>query len=256
MAKPPAFQWYARDWLSDPACRMLDPYTRAAYGDLLSVQWLEGAIPSDLSVLDRLLTGYGYDPDLVDHDSLLDLFPNGKNRRMERERKAQQDRKKKAVEYGKEGARKRWQKPDIDRVPIDTPLGFDSTASATASATATNDVLSERAAPDVENSEYDTIYTRLGPHARKLNPDRDEQNKWIAWAKLQKTDLDTLESWLGGLVLLRDKRCLEWIAPDEPVTCKVYEKFPVLRSQAEGAWAKYGPGSVGEHRLDIPRLQA
>jgi len=102
----------------------------------------------------------------------------------------------------------------------------------------------------------DNLFQRLGPHVRNLHTERPEQNKWMHWAKLQKQPLDTLESWLGGLVLLRDRQCLEWIKPGEDITCKVYERFPQMRSQAETAWARYGPGSVQSQPSGISRVSA
>ena len=53
--KPPAFQWYATDWLSDGKIALWTLAAKGAFVDLLCVQWKEGSIPEDPVQLAKLL---------------------------------------------------------------------------------------------------------------------------------------------------------------------------------------------------------
>ncbi len=265
MTAPPWGKFNYEAWFNSPDVQMMHWKERMVYGDLLKFHWVRGHIPSDVSQAARMVGVLG-DVELAE---FADLFAavvhkfktvdNDPTRLIS----TRQDKERRKAISAWEQKRRAGKASGKSRSDNDNATDVPTVVQASVPTIAPTDidvdldvevkeyVLSERAAPDVDN-----LFQRLGPHARKLNPKRDEQNRWIAWAKLQDVSLDTLESWMGGLALLRDKRGLEWIDPDEPVTCKVYEKFPILRSQAEGAWAKWGPGSVGEHRHDMQRLQA
>jgi uncharacterized protein YdaU (DUF1376 family) len=56
MTSPPAFQWYAKDWLSECITLGLSQEEKAAYADMMSVCWLEGTIPVDPARLARVLS--------------------------------------------------------------------------------------------------------------------------------------------------------------------------------------------------------
>jgi len=54
MGKAPAFQFYVKDWLSDPQLRMAHPITRAIWIDMLCYMWLaeiRGELYSDIPQL-------------------------------------------------------------------------------------------------------------------------------------------------------------------------------------------------------------
>lgn len=55
MPKPPAFQFYTRDWLSSSAVRTMGLAARGAYIDLLAIQWQDGFIPDDDQEIARML---------------------------------------------------------------------------------------------------------------------------------------------------------------------------------------------------------
>lgn len=54
MAKPPAFQFYARDWLAEDSSG-LTYEEKGVHVDLLCFAWLEGGIPADPDRIARLL---------------------------------------------------------------------------------------------------------------------------------------------------------------------------------------------------------
>ena len=53
-AASPAFQFYPRDWLSDPNVRLMTPTARGAYIELICYCWTEGRLPADDEALRRL----------------------------------------------------------------------------------------------------------------------------------------------------------------------------------------------------------
>lgn len=53
--KPPAFQFYPKDWLTSESTRMMNLDTRGIYIDMLSHCWLKGSIPIDYDDLTKLL---------------------------------------------------------------------------------------------------------------------------------------------------------------------------------------------------------
>ncbi len=53
--KAPAFQFYPKEFLSSSKVIAMTPAERGAYITLLSMQWLDGSLPTDLSVLARLV---------------------------------------------------------------------------------------------------------------------------------------------------------------------------------------------------------
>ena len=54
MNRPPAFQFYAADFLVDAVVKLMTLEERGAYVTLLAHAWIEGAVPSDLPKLARL----------------------------------------------------------------------------------------------------------------------------------------------------------------------------------------------------------
>lgn len=53
--RPPAFQFYPKDFLSDENVRVMSLQERGAYITLLSVCWIEGSLPSSQEKLSRLV---------------------------------------------------------------------------------------------------------------------------------------------------------------------------------------------------------
>lgn len=106
--KPPAFQFYPKDWLADTAWMTLEE--QGAYMRLLSYQWVEGPLPNDdVDLARRLgLTSRQF-PALWKR--LGHLFPtvDGRlcNQRMEAERQKQADYRTKQSERSRKSAEER-----------------------------------------------------------------------------------------------------------------------------------------------------
>ncbi|MBW2066995.1 MAG: hypothetical protein JRJ03_18965, partial [Deltaproteobacteria bacterium] len=67
MGKPPAFQFYVRDWLSDPQLRLASPSTRGIWIDLLCFMWEapeRGVIEASYEQLGRMVGANNGDLDL------------------------------------------------------------------------------------------------------------------------------------------------------------------------------------------------
>src|SRR6478609_723176 len=91
MIKPPAFQFYADDFLAGVA-----DMTQAEVGSyilLLCNQWSRGEIPTDKARMALIAKG-----DVTDH--VLAKFPDGKNKRMELERAKQDEWREKQRQNG------------------------------------------------------------------------------------------------------------------------------------------------------------
>lgn len=125
--KPPAFQFYADDFLAGVA-----DMTQAevgAYILLLCHQWNGGAIPTDPARAELIAKG-----EVSPH--VLSKFPNGKNPRLERVRKDQKEHRKAKASAGKAGADKRWHTHASAIVlPLANGMAKDSSPSPTPSPT-------------------------------------------------------------------------------------------------------------------------
>lgn len=131
--KPPAFQWYAKDWLTDDKRAELPPEGRGAYADLLSYEWINGAIPSDPETIGGIVN---LPADRVTHfleGALGRAFPlvNGKrqNPKLEAYREELKTRRKLKSNAGKAGAQARWsQRVGGTRtvLPLAEPIANDS----------------------------------------------------------------------------------------------------------------------------------
>jgi uncharacterized protein YdaU (DUF1376 family) len=124
--KSPAFQFYPKDFLSSTKVARMSLTERGIYITLLSVQWMEGALPSDLSEIADIVG--------ITTAQLTRIWPkylgrcfvekNGHliNERLERERKVQSDFRKKQ----KANADKRWDKSGNATALPEVGLSHDS----------------------------------------------------------------------------------------------------------------------------------
>ncbi len=114
MSKPPAFQFYADDFLGGVA-----DMTQAevgAYILLLCRQWSSGEIPTDPARASLIAKG-----EVTPH--VLAKFPGGKNARLEAVRAEQAAYRAKQASAGAQGAQKRWGRhSDPNGVAIATPM--------------------------------------------------------------------------------------------------------------------------------------
>jgi uncharacterized protein YdaU (DUF1376 family) len=110
VAKPPAFQFYAREWLAEDTLG-LTLEEKGAHIDLLALAWLDGGIPTDAGRLARILR--------VSPRQFAKLWPavaerwhpEGDrlvNRKMEEYRGELASFKAERSEAGRRGAEKRW----------------------------------------------------------------------------------------------------------------------------------------------------
>ena len=142
--KPPAFQWYPKDFLSDEKVIFMSMAQRGVYITLLSMCWIEKSLPNDLGVIALKLGAELADVEEV-CKKCFDVKGNRLiNRRLERERRSQKANKRTRSRAGIKGAKVRWQThgkrmanaSDENGNAIDLPLAKNSSSSATASATA------------------------------------------------------------------------------------------------------------------------
>lgn len=224
-SNPPAFQFYARDWLSGKRCRMLRPVERAAYMDLLAVAWLDGRIPVDEEDLGDLLRGLGNNPADLRLGKLLELFPDGKNDRQEKERAKQAAYRKKKAEAGRKGglAKAKRERSSAKAQPEHSHsntkaegLAKPSLASASASSNGSS-VVSQPAEADVDNSLENGLRwnDRLAPLAREAGG----ESRVADWLRTAKPKPDYYEEVLIGLVSMRERGAIDFLVkPGEPMS--------------------------------------
>jgi uncharacterized protein YdaU (DUF1376 family) len=140
MAKPPAFQFYPRDFVSDINVATMTLEERGMYITLLSYCWMENGIEYDPERLARLC--------LVSEEGFTRLWERSvrkcfrlrdgrwHNPRLSAERDKQIAYLEKQKVAGRNGSRTRWQNDneELNSKPMILPMGFDSSASASASA--------------------------------------------------------------------------------------------------------------------------
>ena len=120
--KPPAFQFYPKDWLSDADVICMTFAQKGAYITLICYCWLEGQLPNNDDYIRKLLGNVPKWKSLwngikhkfeVEGDFLVQP-------RLERERIKQFHYRKKKSEAGKKGMAKRWGKDSkVDNTVID-----------------------------------------------------------------------------------------------------------------------------------------
>ena len=164
--KSPAFQFYARDFLTDINVQLMSMEERGIYITLLAFAWLENGVPNDITVLSRLC---GNPKDFEQSiQNVIKCFyeQDGRlyNRRMESIRLEQKEKRAKASEAGKKGAQVRWQS---DGKAMATPLQSHSTATATATTTATAKIPYDKVV-----AEYNGILGDSLHRVQKLNSAR------------------------------------------------------------------------------------
>ena len=168
--KSPAFQFYARDFLADINVQLMNMEQRGMYITLLSYAWLEVGIPNNMRKLNLLCNNPNNFDELI--GDVLACFEeiDGRlyNGRMESVRTEQIERKEKASEAGKVGAKKRWQSHSN---PIATALRPHSTATSSASAPAPATTKKYVPYEDIVGN-YNRILGDILPQAKAINAKR------------------------------------------------------------------------------------
>lgn len=156
--KSPAFQFYPRDWLSDPNITELSYEQEGWYIHLICYCWLEGDIPEDPASVLRILGIRSHDIDELEecellarlnkrNDDIAELLSicftasSKKGRlvhpRIEKERKAQEARRRERSESGKRGgkasAKKRLENPSSAWKKVQANLTTASSSSSSSS---------------------------------------------------------------------------------------------------------------------------
>jgi uncharacterized protein YdaU (DUF1376 family) len=107
--KAPAFQFYPKDYLSDPRVRAMSFEQRGLYWEAISICWLEGTLPSDTAELAAILgCPLKKFESLWPRIALCFQEHGGRllHKRLDKERKAQAESRDRRTE----AARKRWDK--------------------------------------------------------------------------------------------------------------------------------------------------
>jgi uncharacterized protein YdaU (DUF1376 family) len=123
----PAFQFYPRDWLSDPIQAAMSPAAAGAYIRLVCYCWIDHTLPADGAVLARLAGMTLREWDRVSSQVMSAFITDGetyRHRRLDRIRGEHEVRARERAESGKRGAQARWS----DGKPMAQPFPHDGSA--------------------------------------------------------------------------------------------------------------------------------
>ena len=145
MSKPPAFQFFPRDWLSSVPVRMMTWEERGVFMDLLCYSWLHGGLPPDFGETCRLLSMDSRTWRRVS-PKIMQQFQIEKNGLLVNERLEEiRDKQRGVSDVKASAARTRWKKPppkgDAYASPVQMHMHSENDAlrTATASTTAIGD---------------------------------------------------------------------------------------------------------------------
>jgi len=105
--KPLAFQFYAKDWLTDIDVRALSYEEKGIYFELLCMSWIQ-PLPDDISKLAKILNIAEQSLSDILHFFFIEKDGYFFNEKLEKNRKEKTEYYKKMSEAGKKGNDKRW----------------------------------------------------------------------------------------------------------------------------------------------------
>lgn len=198
MTKPPAFQFYAKDFYASVVSLSLA--AKGAYICALTWSWDNGPLPTEPSALARVLTATPGEfkrvwPEIESRFTLTDA--GYINRRLEREREKQDAFRNRKSEGGKKGAEQRWHKDgSVNESAIGSPIGsampdamangWPPSPSPTADQNPPAKIAGESATADALSAAWNEGTTRPLPKCRELSPARRKK----ALARLRERSLD------------------------------------------------------------------
>lgn len=133
MNKPPAFQFYADDFLAG-TMNMSDAEV-GLYIRLLCVQWTNGSIPNDDEEIRAYSKRGSVEPSLNRVKSKFEAGPDGmlRNQRMEAERMKQMAYRDRQSQFGRRSAEARFNRPSTNPQPTHQPKANSSSSSSSSS---------------------------------------------------------------------------------------------------------------------------
>ena len=141
VSKPPAFQWYPKDYLSDVHTVLMTLQQEGAYMRLINYCWLEGSLPNDMEALGRMCKGLSAQEMSEVWKAIEPCFKKRGNRwvhpRLLLERKKQMEYSAAKSRAGRKGAEARYGKQknsSANGLPVAKINSSSSTSSATSSA--------------------------------------------------------------------------------------------------------------------------
>lgn len=206
MNKPPAFQWYVKEWLASPTRLMMTRAARSVYFDLLCFCWdNECLLPSDTSTLAKLCGCTMQEWSEVDSSVMAQFFEvkpgfitHRKLLKQWKERKSFRSKlSETASERGKKGAEARW---GIAKEPQESHRKIAS-ASASSSASA-----SKRLKPTPSGNGVEISQHERQPHTPRLGLQTSVRK--LAKTKTltpQQEDYAQVSRLITGAMVIREK---------------------------------------------------
>lgn len=192
--KPPAFQFYAADYLADEHVQLMTLEEEGVYIRLLAYCWREGSIPADPKALSRLCKGASHEAVLVVSDRF-ETIPNDGSRlthpRLNAEREKQEEWSRKNSINGKNsGKARRRNKLHAERSFNDRMNESRTKTNTSSSSSSSNNknlspnglvaadaATPEPACPEVRPEEYANAYNRERGPLPKVSEFTDSRRK-------------------------------------------------------------------------------
>lgn len=236
--KPPAFPWYARDWLACARVARMTLEEKGAYATLLSYAWMEGGVPDDPRALAGMLGCTTAKARKLMAGVLGECWHTGAenpqklfNPRQEKERKKQRAYKAQKSNSGRKGAEARWhthKKEDGKRIAND--------GSATASASA----FAEETPPTPPGeSVHQVKISRMGRFLKHLPSSHRADDALISSLEEWITYRAQLHKPLTPLTITRQAKKLGEVMP--------HEAIEALERSIENGWTKIVFTENGSH---------
>ena len=184
MNKPPAFQFYPKDFLTDDKVALMNLEQVGAYIKLLCYCWLNGGLPNDQEEL-RNMCGCS---DAITWSKIWKKISkcfyekNQKlfNKRLDKEKRVQKKRRKLLQTAGKKGAEKRW--PGHSQA-IARPMAKNSSSSSSSSSSSINNnppISPQKISYNFEKKEWENISDKDKELWKKTYPACDIEHELLA----------------------------------------------------------------------------
>ena len=221
----PSFQFYPKDFLSDPDVMQMNMAQKGAYITLLSFQWLNDGLPNNDSYIRNLLGATPKWKSLWEGIRHKFVEIDGKlyNKRLYKEKQKQIDHRQAASKAGKKGAEVRW---NNDSNPIKTPIAKNSFSSSSSFSSSTSNNIK------INKNELDELYELLIDNDKELE-------RWKRTGKMFPYMIES--SLLKYLKSVGDFDTAKIYAEERNKRKKEGVFVPKLENFCKGNWVEFAP---------------
>lgn len=205
MEKPPAFQFYPKDFLSDANVSVMNMEEVGIYWWLICHLWIEGSLPKNQKALRELCKN---PPNWKEDWKKVKkcFYANGTrlyHKRLEKERKKQEEWREKSRRGGLESVKTRRRKKDLRVVkpPFKRPVEGKGNSSSSSSSSSSKKEKRIKYGQD----ELDRLFEKFWSRYPKKVDKGEAKTKWLTNVVTYGVDPETLEMALTGYIVVLNK---------------------------------------------------